>query len=120
MNINKLSSNIQFKDIEHMYIYELHIYAMQNKLYSNWNFLEYFKDSGSFFWSHVILHSTLKIKKLFAKYNNYLMDPLCMQEIVNEEVRLASISDNNAFKINAKRHIKEYFDEYSKYNKTIR
>ena len=73
MKINKLQNNIKYKELEHSENWTFSELALKNNYYSDLNFINYFKDKrhGKIFWQDVILFTTLPIKTIFSKYENY-------------------------------------------------
>ena len=65
MNIKKIPLKIKYYEYEELNEYDFCDTACKNNLFSNFEFINYFKNNGKSFWRDVILFTNLSISLLF-------------------------------------------------------
>jgi len=85
MNIKNLPSKIAYSEVEKLKGQEYYTYTQKYNLFSDLNFIEYFKDrKGIWFWRNVIVFTTLPIKLILIKYKNYLIDAKLYEQLYRD------------------------------------
>ena len=88
MKFKNLINKLEYGDYEKLSDFKLIEIAKEKNLYSNLNFIEYFKNRGPIFWKEVIINTILPIDMLFQKYLNYQINKHYTYEMVRQELDL--------------------------------
>ena len=118
MNTNGIISNIAFPKLKKLGLLDFLEYADKCNLYSNEEFVEYFKDNGFWYWSSVVCYTNLNIDTLFEKYKEYLNDFEMVEHLIGRmNDYWKRKKDQKAKKV--VKNIENYITVYLKYNKEI-
>ena len=122
INIKKLSKHMFYKNtLEQLSSYYFNTYAINNKLYNDFDFITYFKDKDKIFWVNVISNTSIPIKKLFWKFPNKLNNNLVYETAIDNLNNLfdtnkrSRIDSENIFR--SIKNLREYIHEYKRNHK---
>ena len=107
--------------LEQLSSYYFNTYAINNKLYNDFDFITYFKDKDKIFWVNVISNTSIPIKKLFWKFPNKLNNNLVYETAIDNLNNLfdtnkrTRIDTENIFR--SIKNLREYIHEYKRNHK---
>lgn len=77
MNTKEIAIKIRYRRFEHLKslsVVNFHLNAINENLYSNIDFLNYFKNGGWFFWQNVLMNTRIPFDILFDNFEKELGD----------------------------------------------
>jgi len=119
MNIKSIANKIVYHNLNNLGVFDLTKIAFDNDLFSDIEFLEYFKnkDKTFWFWTNAIVLTKISIKEISIKYKDYIFKDsinLALKEMMTEYLLYDQFSDNKST-LHAISNIKEYFNEFKNY-----
>ena len=119
MNTSSISQKIINQRFEEMNkLDRIHFYAkaVQQHLFSDFEFITYYQKKGIFFWNNVIFNTDISFNKLFKHFGEYLLDDEFHEHVI--KVYQMNLDRDKCYPqvVRIIKICERYFYEYRKYN----